>query len=50
MWPNRCSSAIDAANEGLKKVAEANEEHMHYVDVGQACLKIQSPFVCIFCL
>jgi hypothetical protein len=33
VWPNRCSTAINTANELLQKSVEG-QERMHYIDMG----------------
>lgn len=33
VWPNRCSTAIDTANELLQKSVQG-QERMHYIDMG----------------
>ncbi|BDA44584.1 probable platelet-activating factor acetylhydrolase IB subunit beta at C-terminar half [Coccomyxa sp. Obi] len=38
VWPNRCSGAIDTANEALQNLALSEGDHLHYIDVGQAFL------------
>ncbi len=35
VWPNRCSSAIDTANEALHSLAMSEGDYLHYIDVGQ---------------
>lgn len=36
VWPNRCSTAINTANELLQKSVEG-QERMHYIDMGPVC-------------
>ncbi|CAL8463192.1 g2726 [Coccomyxa elongata] len=38
VWPNRCSGAIDTANEALHSLAMSEGDYLHYIDVGQAFL------------
>ncbi|KAK9907995.1 hypothetical protein WJX75_001192 [Coccomyxa subellipsoidea] len=38
VWPNRCSGAINTANEALQSLAQSRSNHLHYLDAGQAFL------------